>query len=147
VAASVSIIAVIRPSPVFSVSLPIGSVIAQHWRYGRWAVLTSFVYGVSAYGYYFIAGAALHIHDVGALKALQNLVLPVSQINSAMSLLMLPWASRELASFRSAGFNKAIRKINLLFLSVGLGYTACICLFANWLMSFLYGGRYLRFRL
>lgn len=58
---------------------------------------------------------------------------------------MLPWVSGEFVNLQASGFSKAIRKINFLFIGVGLSYTACVWLFARWLIALLYGGKYVEY--
>src|SRR5271170_7983335 len=71
----------------------------QHWVYGRWVLATAFVFWASGQAtYYFIAAAFLKMDDVGTISALQNLVAPLSQFLTALTLLLLPWASTQLTS-------------------------------------------------
>ena len=115
----------------------------QHWVYGRWVLVTAFVYWVSGQAaYYFIAAAFLKMEDVGTISALQNLVAPLAQFLTALSLLLLPWASTQLAGQDSAGFRRAIRRITLLFTGVGVAYFVFVVTFGGHLTTLLYHGKY-----
>jgi glycosyltransferase involved in cell wall biosynthesis/O-antigen/teichoic acid export membrane protein len=115
----------------------------QHWVYGRWVVVTSFVYWVSGQAaYYFIAAAFLKMGDVGTISALQNLVAPLSQFLTALSLLLLPWASTQLAGKDVAAFQRGIRRITLLFTGAGISYFIFVVGFGRQLTALLYHGKY-----
>jgi O-antigen/teichoic acid export membrane protein len=129
-----------------SQSGPSGSEVArQHWRYGRWAVGTQFVYWLSGNAYYVIVAAFVRMEDVAALRALQNFTLPFSQFLSALSLLVLPWASTKFAEEGGQGFERRIRQITLLFVGVASAYVAVLWLLGGRIMAILYAGRYTDF--
>jgi len=115
----------------------------QHWVYGRWVLLTAFVFWSSGQAaYYFIAAAYLNMSDVGTISALQNLVAPLSQFLTALSLLLLPWASSQLAGKGAAEFPRAIRRITLLFSGVGIAYFIVLMALGRPLLALLYHGKY-----
>ena len=139
-----SLIVWIRPqfhsSPA---AVPLGTIWKQHWAYGRWVLLTSFVFWFSGQAaYYFIAAAYLKMADVGTISALQNLVAPLSQFLTALSLLLLPWASMQFAGRDTALFPRAIRRVTLLFSGVGVGYFIFLLGFGRQLTALLYQGKY-----
>jgi O-antigen/teichoic acid export membrane protein len=117
-------------------------VLKQHWNFGRWVVATNFALWLSGNAYYVLIGALLRMEDVAALRALQNFVLPVGQFVSAITLLLLPWASAQFAEQSTAVFKKNILKITLMFVSAAAVYLVGIILFGRWLMETLYAGRY-----
>ncbi len=126
-----------------SQSGPSGSEVArQHWRYGRWAVGTQFVYWLSGNAYYVIVAAFVRMEDVAALRALQNFTLPFSQFLSALSLLVLPWASAKFAEEGGQGFERRIRQITLLFVGGASAYLVVLWLLGGRIMATLYAGRY-----
>lgn len=120
-------------------------VVSQHWRYGRWAVATQFVYWLSGNAYYVLVAAFLRMQDVAALRALQNFTLPFAQFLSAVSLLLLPWASARFAEEGPVGFQRRIRQVTLLFTAMASAYYAVLWLFGGRIMAILYGGRYTDF--
>ncbi len=117
-------------------------ILKQHWKYGRWVVGMSFVSWLSGNAYYVLVAALLRMDDVAALRALQNFVVPMTQFITAVTLLLLPWASGQFGNQSGAAFKKSIRTISLLFVSGAAAYVACIMLFGRWLMETLYAGRY-----
>ncbi|MGB2886302.1 MAG: glycosyltransferase [Candidatus Acidiferrales bacterium] len=125
-------------------SIPMLSIWSQHWKYGRWVVMTAFVYWFSGQAFYFIAAALMKIEDVGTLSALQNFVAPLSQFVTALSLLFLPWASARFASQDGQSFQRAINRISLVFVGAGAAYWVCIAAFGRWLTVILYHGKYVQ---
>jgi O-antigen/teichoic acid export membrane protein len=117
-------------------------VLREHWRYGRWVMGSTIVTWVSGYGYYVLVGALLPMQDVAALRALRNLTEPCYRAMAAIILLALPWASARYAEEGRPGLQRRTRQLNGLFGGSALVYFAAVCLFRNWVMSFLYAGRY-----
>lgn len=117
----------------------------QHWQYGRWAVGTQFVYWLSGNAYYVIVATFLRIQDVAALRALQNFTFPFGQFLSAISLLLLPWASRQFAEEGRLGLRRRVRQITLLFVGMASAYYLALVLFGSRIIEVLYAGRYTGF--
>jgi O-antigen/teichoic acid export membrane protein len=145
VAAGALLLASIRPQLVCIEPNPSMRIILnQHWKYGRWVAATTFVCWLSGGAYYVLVGALLRMEEVAALRALQNFVLPMTQFITAISLLLLPWASAQFAEQGGVQFERNIRKISLLFFSGAAVYLVCIVLFGHRLMETLYAGRYVQ---
>ncbi len=90
-----SILLLLRIGPeksggVYHLHLP---VVKEHWHYGRWALGSSIFTWISWNSWYTILGSSSGLADTGALKALLNLVMPVTQSCAALSLLVLPYTS------------------------------------------------------
>jgi O-antigen/teichoic acid export membrane protein len=120
-------------------------VLREHWRYGRWVVGSAFVYWLSANAYYVIVGALLPMQDLAALRALRNFTLPFAQALTAVTLLVLPWASSRFAAEGAQGLQRRTRQLTLLFGSGALVYFCVIWLFGSRVMNFVYAGRYNEF--
>jgi glycosyltransferase involved in cell wall biosynthesis/O-antigen/teichoic acid export membrane protein len=121
---------------------PMRAVWRQHWTYGRWVVLTTFVYWLSAQAFYFLAAALLRMEDVGTLSALQNFVAPLTQFVTASSLLLLPWTSGRFTNNDQASFQRLVKGITLLFIGAGVAYVALTIVAGKWLIVFFYHGKY-----
>lgn len=144
-AASAVLLVSIRPQfTSIDTSPSMRMILNQHWKYGRWVVGTSLVSWLSGNAYYVLVASLLRMEDVAALRALQNFVLPMTQFLTAITLLLLPWASAQFAEQGGVGFRTSIRKISLLFVTGAVVYLVCIVLFGNWLMVTLYAGRYVQ---
>jgi O-antigen/teichoic acid export membrane protein len=144
--ASIILIVLIRPQ-LSTRALPSSSppILRQHWDYGRWAVVTAIVYWLSGGVSYVVAGLLLGLRDVAALRALQTFVLPFPQFMTAVSRLLVPWASARFADQNAAGTRRAIGRITLLFASAAFLSLACISVFGKPLIDLMYGGRYIEF--
>ncbi len=145
-AASALLIILIRPQ-LSSHALPRSSpsILRRHWEYGRWAVITAFVYWFSTGASYVIAGLLLRMDDVAGLRALQTFVLPVPQFITAISHLVVPWASARFADQNAAGIRRPIGRVTLVFTSAALLYLAAVWLFGKPLIDLMYRGRYNEF--
>jgi glycosyltransferase involved in cell wall biosynthesis/O-antigen/teichoic acid export membrane protein len=117
-------------------------VVREHWRYGRWVVGSTVVYWLSGNAYYVIVAALLPMHDLAALRALRNFTLPFAQALTAITLLVLPWASSRFAQEGRLGLKRRTRQLTALFGGGALVYFSVIWLFGGRVMNFLYAGRY-----
>jgi glycosyltransferase involved in cell wall biosynthesis len=81
---------------------------------------------------------------VGTISALQNLVAPLSQFLTALTLILLPWASTQFAGKDPAAFHRSIQRITLLFTGVGVGYFVFALAFGRQLTMLLYHGKYIQ---
>lgn len=117
--------------------------IQQNWRYGRWILAASVGYWLSNGAYYLIVGLVLSIGNVAALKAIQNIVLPINQFIVAMGMLLLPWASRQVSENGATGLLYARRRITAVFTIPALAYMAFLIVAGTPALRLLYGGRYM----
>lgn len=121
------------------------TVLKQHWRYGRWVVITGFVFWLAGDAYFVIIASAASITDVAAFRVLQNFVRPVGQLIVSINLLLVPWASARFAERAGLVFQRGIRNISIIFTAAAIMYLALLMLFGKWLMEVLYGGNYTQF--
>lgn len=118
------------------------TILKQHWEYGRWVVATAFVFWVAGDAYYVILVSTARINDVAILRAIQNLVRPVSQFILAITLLLVPWASARFADREKQSFQRAINRVTLIFTGATLTYVLGLAVFGKWLTNVVYGGKY-----
>lgn len=144
-AAAVVLLVFLKPQFDSRTGPATSAIVGQHWRYGRWAMGSVFVYWLSGSAYYVIVGAFLRISDVAALRALQNFTLPFAQLMTALGLLALPWASGRFAEEGRLGFQRRIQQITMLFTGGACAYFAVIWLLGGRLIGVLYAGRYTEF--
>lgn len=114
----------------------------RHWRYGRWAILGSLFIWIPWNIYYPVVGRFSGLAEVANLRALLNLVLPVTQTLSAFTLLFLPHASHVSDQENWSGAKALALKITAFFAFGTLLYWLPVCLFRAPLLQFLYAGRY-----
>ena len=146
IVASALLICFIRPRFKLSwAGEPMCTLLKQHWHYGRWVVVTAFVFWLAGDAYYLIIGSAASITDIAAFRAVQNFVRPVSQFIASINLLLVPWASARFADRAGLAFQRGIRNISMIFAAGAIIYLACLLLFGRWLTDALYGGKYTQF--
>lgn len=145
-AASLVLIVSIRPHLRLSwLDRKIRTVVRQHWHYGRWVVVTSFVFWLAGDAYYLIVASSANINDVAVLRAVQNFVKPVQQFIIAITLLLVPWASTRFADRDSAIFRRGINRITIIFTAAAVLYLVGLALAGRWLTQVVYDGKYTEF--
>lgn len=120
-------------------------VLAEHWRYGRWVVVTAFVFWLAGDAYYIIVASAGNINDVAVLRAVQNFVKPVQQFIIAITLLLVPWASARFADGQWKLFRRGVNRITMVFTAAAVAYLLGLALCGKWLTQVVYGGKYTEF--
>jgi O-antigen/teichoic acid export membrane protein len=117
------------------------SVAGAHWGFGKWFVAASFLsVGINHIQLLAVAGC-MGMAGIGALRAMMNFALPLSQLMVALSSLALPPLAR-LYSEREGLFERAAKKLVLGYGASGLAYMIVLSLFARRLEMLVYGGRF-----
>jgi O-antigen/teichoic acid export membrane protein len=114
----------------------------QHWIYGRWALASSVVTWIPWNIHYALLSHFSGMAAAGELRALVNLMLPLAQSCTALSLLITPYASRTHAQDGAASLDGLSWKITSLFLGGALAYWAVIILLGAPALHLLYAGKY-----
>ena len=116
---------------------------AQHWEYGKWALISSLFMWVPWNIFYTLVASFSGMAESGQLRALLNFALPLAQTYAAFSLLFLPHA----ATLNSDVGWKAVRRdsfrIAMLFVLGGAVYWGLISLFRTQVIGLLYAGQYM----
>jgi O-antigen/teichoic acid export membrane protein len=122
--------------------LSVREVAARHWEYGRWAFASALFIWVPWNGFYSVVAHYSGLAESGALKALLNLAMPMTQTFAAFSLLFISQAARlghekgweavKIQAWRIAGLN-----------TLGSSaYWLLVCVFRTKLINFMYAGHY-----
>ncbi|HEX6536115.1 MAG TPA: hypothetical protein VF041_16070 [Gemmatimonadaceae bacterium] len=115
------------------------SVRGDHWAYGRWAAVTGMLSWVPLNLYYVALPAWGGFAAAGALKALLTLVMPLVQVQIALSNLLTP------ALVRARGrpvFARLLRTALVWVALASIGYWLVLGALHSVLVHALYGGRY-----
>jgi O-antigen/teichoic acid export membrane protein len=122
--------------------LSIKEVCARHWEYGRWAFASALFVWVPWNGFYSVVAHFSGLAGSGALKALLNLAMPMTQTYAAFSLLFISQAAR-------LGHEKGWEAVKILAWRIAGLYTLgssaywiLICLFRTQLINLMYAGHY-----
>jgi O-antigen/teichoic acid export membrane protein len=134
-----ALIGVLRRSAVAPRHLCTRELAREHWTYARWAMPSSVISWTAGNVYFFVLPITGGLAAAGALRALANLALPMFQLITALSMLLLPALARARGTslFRSA-FLAAL----LLFMGSATVYWLGVAGLAAPAMDLLYGGRY-----
>lgn len=113
----------------------------RHWEYGRWALLCAAAMWVPANMYYPLLSSLSGVASAGELKALLNFFNPIFQTYAALSMLLLPYASRR----QSQGVHAGILTLRITLLcAVGtIAYWLVVVLFTGPAFRLFYSGRYM----
>jgi O-antigen/teichoic acid export membrane protein len=114
----------------------------EHLRYGRWATATQILGFIPVNIYYFLLPNLATVEQSGALRALNNMFMPLLQANTALCMLLLP------AFVRTQGTpdGKRLHRWSLIFLAgCPLIYWIFIGAFAHQAVNLVYGGKYVEY--
>jgi O-antigen/teichoic acid export membrane protein len=122
--------------------LSVREVCVRHWQYGRWAFASALFVWVPWNGFYSVVAHFSGLAESGALKALLNLAMPMTQTYAAFSLLFISQAAR-------LGHEKGWEAVKILAWRIAGLYTLgssaywiLICLFRAQLIRLMYAGQY-----
>jgi len=118
------------------------TVLADHWRYGKWASITTASTWVSREIYYPLLPVWTGLEGSAAVRALMNLVMPLLHTNAAITMLLMP---RCVAALQVEGKASLDRLLWLAFILLATGavlYWGVILVYRHTVMLWLYGGRY-----
>lgn len=116
---------------------------AAHLRYGRWAIASGIVMFIPGQIYYFLlpllVSGGSGVEASGALRAMNNIFLPLIQANSALVVLLLPSLVR---ASDAASYSRLLRMALLVMAGVPFVFWLLAGLLHVPLMRLLYGTRF-----
>lgn len=114
-------------------------VVQKHWSYGRWSFGASILAYIPANLYFFVLPIQGGLEATATLRALMNLIMPILQANSALSLVLLP-------ALVHAREEARLRRVALVGLTglvgASVGYWLVAATYAEPLLTLLYGDVY-----
>jgi O-antigen/teichoic acid export membrane protein len=125
------------------VTVRTGEVWRRHWGYGRWALASAVASWIPAYIYYPLLTSFSGMAHSGEFKALMNLVLPMQQMQAALSMLFLPYAARVYAEQGREGAISISARLTLLSLASAVVYWVAIISAKEKVFHLLYSGKYM----
>jgi O-antigen/teichoic acid export membrane protein len=141
--ASTFLLVRIRPKlPHMQFRTELTEVSRQHWRYGRWALASTFFIWVPWNLYYSVVSSFFGLSAAGELRALLNLALPMAQTYAALALLMLPRAAGVAQREGWPGMKREALNIACAFTAIAILYWAAVIIWRVELVGFLYSGNY-----
>lgn len=122
------------------------SLFSKHWTYGKWVVGSSFVHWAGTAGYVPLIGSLVGFSEAGALRAIQNLILPLQQILAGLANLWLPLNAKLLIEQGKDSLKANMYKMINGTLTFSVLYLIIIVSFSKPIITLLYGsGRYDQF--
>ncbi len=94
---------------------------------------------------YGLTGAVLGMREVGALRALTNLILPVAHTTTALQRLVQPYVSGLSGAQGHSATRAPVKIITLLAAGGGCAYLFLMSVFSKQILYFLYGGKFMEF--
>jgi len=116
-------------------------VLIEHWHYGKWLLAGSLLGWINTGLYAPLLGAVLGLREAAALRAIENLFLPMQQMLTAFAMVALPWFARQYADKKC---DLGATTIKLAGCTVGgaVLYTIIMIVLGPLLMMVLYGNAY-----
>ena len=116
--------------------------LVEQWVFGKWIVLAAFFYFAATQIQIFISAGVLGLEAAGAFRALQNFMLPMMQVLTAISTLVMPsiafaFGQKNYINMRKKSFVVA----GVLFIFSAF-YLCFLFFFAASLENLLYAGKY-----
>jgi O-antigen/teichoic acid export membrane protein len=109
----------------------------SHWEYGRWSVLNKELCWLPNKSYYLLLPLWAGLEANGAFKALMNLIMPMQQCVTSLTVLLLPFLVR--AREQPKKFGSHVR-LSLILLVLGSAlYWLFIGIFHDQVVSLAYG--------
>ena len=115
---------------------------SEHWKYGRWVFVTAFVFQFLTVGYFWLAAAFLSVRDVGDLRAMYNLVVPIDQFYAAVALLILPKMCSRYALRGIAGLMPLWKAYCSGWFLASLAFSLVVSLTSKPILHVIYAGRF-----
>jgi len=124
------------------ISYSLKEVLRENWTYGRWLVASTTLFSVASQTQTYLTAALLGLGSAGVLRAMQMPSLVMTQVVSAISLLLLPTMARE---YGRGHINQLRTKA--VYASVGLAaitliYAGAMSVFAKPIENLMYGGKF-----
>ena len=117
----------------------------QHWGYGHWELSTMVVGWFSDNLWYILAAGYFGMAEVGALRAIVNLFLPILQTLTALRRIALPYLSSKSHQEGDSAASGPSNAIAFLSGTLAFAYCGTLILFSGPVFHFFYGGRFGQF--
>ena len=114
----------------------------EHWNFGRWELSKVGFDWITENISYTLTAGFLSLPQVGALKAIMTLFLPLTHALAAMRRLILPHLSSYSQRKGTAGTMTVVWQMALLYLAGGAVYGILVSLAAKPLFHLLYGAKF-----
>jgi O-antigen/teichoic acid export membrane protein len=110
----------------------------QHWQYGRWSLVSNFLYYVPVLFPYWTLGHVYGLEASASLRALENLAMPLATVLGNLSSFLVPSFTRS----SGRALNQQVVRFALAFAAPSLLLWLGLGLLHPWVLPLLYGDNY-----
>jgi O-antigen/teichoic acid export membrane protein len=144
-AVAVSCLLLKRLRPIFQSDLSDKEQWIEHWQFGRWELSAVGFNWISQNISYTLTAGFLGMAQVGAVKAIMTLFLPLTQSMSALRRLLLPHLASTSDRNGNRGAVNSVWTIVAIYLLGALVYGIAVSVAAKPLFRLLYGGKFMEY--
>ena len=144
-AVAVSCLLLKRLRPIFRSDLSDKEQWIEHWQFGRWELSAVGFNWISQNISYTLTAGFLGMAQVGAIKAIMTLFLPLTQSMSALRRLLLPHLASTSDRNGNRGAVNSVWTIVVIYLLGALVYGIAVSVAAKPLFRLLYGGKFMEY--
>lgn len=117
----------------------------EHWDFGRWLLPSALFFPLLAQVQLFLTAALLGLESAGVFRALQNPILPVIQVITALATLAMPILARDYGAGREDLVYRRGVQYAVLMTAIALAFELAILSTGNLWDRVLYKGKYSRY--
>jgi len=117
----------------------------DQWTFGRWIVLAAFFYFAATQFQLFITANYIGLEAAGVFRALQNFMLPMMQLLTAISTLAFPSMAFSYGQKNYSEMSRRSFMVSSALIIFSIMYVAFLFFYANPLEQLFYGGKYMAY--
>jgi O-antigen/teichoic acid export membrane protein len=117
-------------------------VLRENWSYGRWLVVSTMLYSVASQTQPYLVAALLGLGAAGILRAMQMPSLVMTQVVSAVGLLLLPTMAREYGRGHLRRLRRKAVYASVVLATTASAYAAALGIFARPIERLMYSGKF-----
>lgn len=122
--------------------LKFATVVADHWRYGKWAALTAVVAWFPVNIYYTLLPSRFGMQSAATLRALMNLMYPLLHALLSLVSVLVPTLVRTRQRFGFENMRRTVWRLAALIVPAGIVYLCVLIRLRDPILHLLYGDRY-----
>jgi O-antigen/teichoic acid export membrane protein len=116
--------------------------LGEQWSFGKWIVLAAFLNFAGTQIQLFVVAAQLGLDQAGVFRALQNFMLPMMQILTAISILVLPSISMDFGRRNYYSMRNKASKVTFALIFLAFLYSILLFAYEDQAERFLYNGKF-----
>ncbi|MBK8019898.1 MAG: hypothetical protein IPK19_00405 [Chloroflexi bacterium] len=125
-----------------SMSLEAKPVLRDHWNYGKWSSGSKVANWIPINLYYVILPLLISLGASAALRAMNNVLMPLNMAISASLGILLPMFARTYTESGKEGLHKRLIQVLIAFIAVSGAYCFIFSFFGQPIVSILYDGQF-----